>query len=262
MILSIKMKKDKLDNTDLQSILFREWIYKTPFEIHISYKVEPHQQFDDKIGDKCKITLNNGYEIEMTILKLIHNRELNKIIFCQNDMFDVMTNNLNNGDTVSDTKLVNYVSKDSNCYLNFREELARKGLVSVIDEDLVTLKNVHVTSWQGKTKKRLYGFFRRVNINLKNNYSRYVENKNGNTNDKVGYARNIHSYYLEQSEIDALNQRIEPKVNVICTGLNSHIQIMDKVLFAETEYCVMGIQRTTKNRNDVSLFTLGLLCTS
>lgn len=256
MIVSLIATEQTINHRDFEQILMREQIYKTPIEFHITMRIDVYQKPMLR-GDKVEVLYLNGNTIKTKILSISHHKKLVKIIMIHEDYYKLMENLHKSKDEVMGETLENYISYDANCYLNFREILAKKGLIVVLDNNRNMLKKVHVTSWKGKEKKYIRGVFRKVDITLKPNLSHYRNNDKEET--PTGTTRNIHTFYMTSDDIKGINKRVIPKYTVIASGFNHDIYCMDKIAYSENEYCVMGIQRLSKNNENFSSIILGRL---
>ena len=257
MIVSIETPSQTIAHSDFEQVLMREQIYKTPIEFHITMRIDVYHKAPMR-GDEVEVLYLNGNTIKTKILSITHHKRLVKIILIHEDYYKLMTNLHKNNEVVMGETLKDYISYDEDCYLNFRELLAKKGLVVTLNNDRSTLNKVHITSWSGKAKKFIKGVFRKVDVSVKPNLSHYRNNKYMEET-KTGTTRNIHSFYLSTAEIKAINKKIIPKYTVVSSGFNDDIYCMDKVFYSQDEYCVMGIQRLTKNNENFASIILGRL---
>jgi hypothetical protein len=269
MILEMYDKEDpkkRIAAEDFEQVLQRQHIYKMPLEFRIIFRTRIFQQrfIKKKAKDiplEVVVVLENGHEIDMTLLRTENRGELTMFSLVHKDVFKLMRNVMENKETIFDIEFDDYVTNDTNTWWYFRDKLAKQGLILKVKDTLDEYEQVHGTSWEGKEVKTIHSVFRETDIEMKEVNQKYsvYNTKEDYYSTELGDAREILDIRITKDDVDGLKVRLLPTLSVIAVMENAHLEIMDKVKMGDIEYCLMGLQRNWKDSNITTHMILGLM---
>ena len=262
MLLSFTLDGDESQTVrreDFLSVATREHIYNMPFEIRVQYKQRVYNRHIERKEDiVAKLTIDNGNEIDMIVNRVEIKDEYTLITFVHEDVNKLIKNHVENGDTLYTMELKDHLSYDEFTYLHHREELGKQGLVLTVKDTLLDCETTHISEWESRDEKVIHGVFRKSDISKKKSEYKILMYGHDKTKSSLhGVQRHITNLRIVEEDIDALRLKVFPHMNMIATGLNQHIKILDKTKIGDIGYCIMGIQRVWRNGDIIGSYILG-----